>query len=41
MTEEIEMEGKKKPTIGDYARSGSCIGDPKVTDNDEATLIMY
>ena len=31
MTEEIQMEeGIKKPTIGDYFRSGSCIGDPKV-----------
>ena len=32
MAEEIQMEeGVKKPTIGEYFRSGSCIGDPKVT----------
>ena len=31
MSEEIQMEeGTKTPTIGDYIRSGSCIGDPKV-----------
>ena len=31
MAEEIQMEdGIKKSTIGDYLRSGSCIGDPKV-----------
>ena len=31
MAEEIQMEdGTKKSTIGDYLRSGSCIGDPKV-----------
>ena len=31
MAEEIQMEeGIKKSTIGDYFRSGSCIGDPKV-----------
>ena len=31
MAEEIQMdEGIKKSTIGDYLRSGSCIGEPKV-----------
>ena len=34
MAEEIQMEeGIKKPTIGDYFRSGSCIGDPKVIED--------
>lgn len=26
----------KKPTVGDYLRSGSCVGDPRVIN-----LILY
>ena len=41
MTEEIQMEeGNKKPTLSDYLRSGSCIGDPKVI-RIHLTIVCY
>ena len=42
MAEEIQMEeGIKKPTIGDYFRSGSCIGDPKVITDIVSNVCFY
>ena len=27
---DIPLVGTKKPTVGDYIRSGSCVGEPRV-----------
>ena len=30
MPDDIPLVGTKKPTVGDYVRTGSCLGEPRV-----------
>lgn len=38
MPDDIPLVGTKKPTVGEYIRSGSCVGEPRVRRKREGEL---